>query len=122
VTDTNYGTFVPIKNEINYAITFAKPPEWSISFKPNGTIEMSDSLRDQPEEAARKFLEHLQNQFARIVGAARIEGVKMGLEAAAKAADESIDALSDDCCLDHVGDAVAAIRNLDAEAIVKETK
>ena len=54
------------------------------------------------------------------ITAAHVEGVKMGLEAAAKAADESIDALSDDCCLDHVGDAVAAIRNLDAEAIVKE--
>jgi len=73
MTDTNYGTFVPIKNEINYAITFAKPPEWSISFKPNGTIEMSDSLRDQPEEAARKFLEHLQNQFAHMIKAAELD-------------------------------------------------
>ena len=69
---------------------------------------------------AESFAAHRQAAIAACADHFRLEGVKMGLKAAAKAADESIDALSDDCCLDHVGDAVAAIRNLDAEAIVKE--
>jgi len=66
---------------------------------------------------AESFAAHRQAAIAACADHFRLEGVKMGLKAATKAADESIDALSDDCCLDHVGDAVAAIRNLDAEAI-----
>ena len=89
-----------------------------------GEILLAVSKREcispyQDKDLSDRFMEAAA-EIARLT-VAHVEGVKMGLEAAVRAVDNSVDASTvDDCCLDHVGDAVAAIRNLDAEAIVRE--
>ena len=55
--------------------------------------------------------------FARHAHAARIEGARAALEAAAKCCDANL--AYDDCCFDSLGDAEQAIHNLDPEQIVK---
>ena len=58
--------------------------------------------------------------FARHAHAARIEGARAAIEAAAKCCDANL--AYDDCCFDSLGDAEQAIHNLDPEQIVKGTK
>lgn len=60
------------------------PGDKSITFKADGTIDMDPAWRDQPDEAARAFIEALTNLYPSVLE----DAVRDMRERAAKEADD----------------------------------